>query len=115
MELLQQAPKNYHQLRSKKKLLAAVETYARHLKSRHDAWKTCLSQRKPDSDPSQVASEALEIALKEIDDFFGNAVISAGQRPAFHRGSNGVYRRPGVSKKGGKPTDTIRLSFQSAV
>jgi hypothetical protein len=45
-----------------------MERYARELKTSHEAWKEMLLQMRPGSDPNQIASEALEIALKEMED-----------------------------------------------
>jgi len=67
-ELLQQRTEMHDQLRKERKLLPAMELYARELKRNHEAWKETLSQLMPGSDPSQIASEALEIALKELED-----------------------------------------------
>jgi signal transduction histidine kinase len=67
-ELLQQRPQMHEQLRKDRKLLPAMELYARELKRNHEAWKELLTQLRPGSDPGQVASEALEIALKELED-----------------------------------------------
>jgi hypothetical protein len=66
-ELLQQRPQMHEQLRKHRKLLPALELYARELKDSHEAWKELLSQLRPDSDRSQLSSEALEIALKELE------------------------------------------------
>lgn len=66
LELLEQRPPLHGQLRKEHKLLTAMETLALHLKARHQAWKEQLTQDRPDSDPAQIASEALEIALQEI-------------------------------------------------
>jgi len=49
-------------------MLPTMERYAAELKTRHEAWKECLSLAMPGSDPSQIASEALELALKELED-----------------------------------------------
>ena len=68
LELLQQRPQMHEQLRKQRKLLAAMELYARELKTSHEEWKETLDQRRPGSDPSQIASEALEIALQELED-----------------------------------------------
>ena len=68
LELLQQFPEIHDQLRKDRKLLATVEMYARELKSSHEAWKERLSQEKPGSDQSQIASEALELAMQELQD-----------------------------------------------
>ena len=67
-ELLQQRPQMHEQLRKERKLLTTLEIYARELKTSHEGWKELLSQMRPGSDPSQIASEALEIALKELED-----------------------------------------------
>jgi hypothetical protein len=68
LELLQQRPQMHDELRKNRKLLTTLETYARELKTSHQAWKELLSPLRPDSDPNQVASEALEMALKELED-----------------------------------------------
>ena len=67
-ELLQQRPLMHEQLRKDKKLLATMELHARELKASHEAWKEVLSQARPGSDPSQIASEAREMALQDLED-----------------------------------------------
>jgi len=66
LELLKERTQMHEQLRKERKLLATVERCARELKSSHQAWIELLAKMRPGSDPSQVASEALEIALKEL-------------------------------------------------
>src|SRR5262249_42292586 len=68
LELLQDRPQLHDQLRQQRRLLATMEALAQGLKNRHEAWTEQLSQASPDSDPHQIASEALEIALKELMD-----------------------------------------------
>jgi len=68
LELLQQRPEMHEQLRKERKLLPALELYAKELKTSHEAWKERLSQTKTGSDRSQIASEAMEMALKEMED-----------------------------------------------
>ena len=68
LELIEQRPEMHEQLRKQRKLLETVELYAKELKASHEAWKDQLSQTRPGSDPSQIASEALELALKELED-----------------------------------------------
>jgi hypothetical protein len=63
--LLEQRHQLHSQLREQRMLLPAMEAYALELKDRHEVWKDRLSQAKPGNDLSQIASEALEIALKE--------------------------------------------------
>jgi predicted RNase H-like nuclease len=67
-EMLQERPQLREQLRKSHKLLPTLELYARELKTSHEAWKEMLAQVRPGSDPSQIASEALEMALKEMED-----------------------------------------------
>ncbi len=81
LELLQQRPEMHDQLRKYRKLLPALEFYAKELKTSHEAWKETLSQTKPGSDPSQIASEAMEIALKELEDRFPSASHPVGNEP----------------------------------
>ena len=67
LELLQQRTEFYEELRSARTLLSALETYSKELKIHHEAWKETLSRARPESDPSQIGSEALELALKELE------------------------------------------------
>lgn len=68
LELLQQQPEIYDQLRKERKLLPTMEHYSKELRMSHEAWKQFLWQLRPGSDPAQVASEALEMAVKELAD-----------------------------------------------
>ena len=68
LELLQQNQPLYDRLRRSKTLLPALDFYARGLKASHEAQKILLAQARPASDPTQIASEALEIALQELED-----------------------------------------------
>ena len=67
-ELVKSHPMIHDLLRRKRLLLPALDRFAVELKRRHDALKDQLSQKRPGSDPSQISSEALEIALKELED-----------------------------------------------
>ena len=68
LELLQQQTELHEQLRITRRLLPTLETYARELKTSHEAWKETLSQAKPGSNPSQISSEAMELALKDLEE-----------------------------------------------
>ena len=81
LELLRQRPVMHEQLRKNRKLLPAMEFYAKELKSSHEAWKETLSQEKPEIDQSQIASEALEMALKEMEDRLPSASQMDGMEP----------------------------------
>jgi|SRR5579863_6849549 len=68
LELLQQQTELHEQLRLTRRLKPTLETCARELKASHEAWKDQLSQARPGSDPIQIASEALELAVQELQD-----------------------------------------------
>jgi hypothetical protein len=68
LELLQDHPQLHNRLRKNRKLLATVNLLATELRDRHLAWTERLSQARPDSDPGRIASEALEIALRDLQD-----------------------------------------------
>jgi hypothetical protein len=69
LELLQQNQELHERLRRERMLLATVNILATELRDRHLAWKDQLSQARPESDPHLIASEALELALKGLEDF----------------------------------------------
>jgi hypothetical protein len=74
MELIDDQPELAVRLRGSKQMLATVETYAMELKAIHEAWKAHLAQTKPGSDPIQITSEALELAIEEIRDRLPSAL-----------------------------------------
>ena len=72
------------QLRRRKMLLKAMEFYARMLKDMHESRKLYLAQARPGSDESQIASEALEMALQELEDSLPSVSSSEdGDRPSL--------------------------------
>ena len=68
LRLLKQRPRLREQLRQSSQLLPTMERYARELKKSHEAWKDRLLQARPQSDPNQIAAEAMELALKDLED-----------------------------------------------
>ncbi len=66
LELLKERTVLHEQLRLTRRLLPTMEAYAKELKASHETWKQTLLAGKPGSDPSQIASEALEMALKDL-------------------------------------------------
>jgi len=70
LEMLQRRPRMYEQLRLYRKVLPALEIYAKELKESHEAMMEQLRQARPDSEPRQIRSEAFEMALKEMEDRF---------------------------------------------
>jgi hypothetical protein len=68
LQLLRQRRELHNQLKNSRTLLQAVDRYALELKTGHEAWQASLSQARPGSDPSQIKSEALEMALKDLEE-----------------------------------------------
>jgi len=68
LELLKQQTELHEQLRITRRLRPTLETYAKELKASHEAWKETLTQAKPASDPSQISSEAMELALTDLEE-----------------------------------------------
>ena len=75
LELIQDRPKMYDQLLSTRKLLSALELHANELQAIHQAWMERLRQMKPHSDASQIASEALELALEQMERLLARASL----------------------------------------
>ena len=71
-ELLQQQTELHEKLRLTRRLLPTIEAYARDLKASHDEWKETLSEARPESDPIQISSEAMEMAVQEMEDRLQN-------------------------------------------
>lgn len=72
LELLQQRTELHEQLRVTRRLRPAMESLAVELRDRHLSWIDTLSKARPGSDPSQIKSEALELALKGLEDRLPN-------------------------------------------
>ncbi len=67
LELIRQEyPALHERLRSARTLLSTVELQAAALKRHHEDWMDRIAQSRPDSEPIQIASEALELALQEL-------------------------------------------------
>jgi hypothetical protein len=76
LELIRSRPDLHRRLKDSKTLLATVEHTAILLKASHEAWMEELRGTRPGSDSAQIASEALEIALKVIEE-----TLPDGSRP----------------------------------
>lgn len=68
LELLKERTELHEQLRLTRRLLPTMETCSRELKASHETWKEALARANPSSDPTQIASEALELAIQELED-----------------------------------------------
>jgi hypothetical protein len=81
LQLLEHHPPIHDRLKSTGKLLAELDRYSTDLKTSHSAWTDLLSQQKPGSDPSQITSEALEIALRELEQRLSAEPSEDGREP----------------------------------
>ena len=70
LELLRQYPETYQKLRRSKSVLPALDRYASDLKASHEEWTAQLLGSNPGSNPVQIGSEALEIAIHELKERF---------------------------------------------
>ena len=68
LELIESRPELHARLKHQKAVQATVERLALDLKSRHAEWMDSLQQSNPDLDPIQLASQAGELALQEIEE-----------------------------------------------
>ena len=93
MELINDQPELAVQLRGRKQMLATIETYAMELKNRHEACKRDLSQTRPGSHSSQIASEALELAIEEIRDRLASASVTDEEDALSLEAAMGYLRR----------------------
>jgi hypothetical protein len=66
LDLLKERKEIHEQLRLTRRLLPTMETCAHELKARHEYWKESLAAANPDTAPVQIASEAMELALTEL-------------------------------------------------
>ena len=93
LQLLEQHPEIKDQLQKQRQMLPTLERCARQLKTLHEFWKERLSQTKPGSDEAQVASEALEMALKELEDRLPFGSPPDDQEPLSLDGAMAFIRR----------------------
>ena len=75
-------------------LLSTLEDYATQLRSRHLTWKDLLAAANPDRSPDQIASEALEIALKELEDSLPPDSLLDAAEPLSLDAAMAFIRRP---------------------
>ena len=80
-ELLQQHPQVLDQLRGKRKMLRALNDYAAELRRKHNAWMAVLRPTWPPRSETQIASEALEIALWELENILHSEFPSGDSEP----------------------------------
>ena len=93
-ELLQQRPRCTSNSARAASSCRHWRQYAQELKTSHEAWKEMLLQLRPGSDPTRSASEAMELALKEMEDRLPSASPQDGSEPQFLDAAMLFLRRP---------------------
>lgn len=78
LAMLQQRAVLHQQLRLQRKLLTTMESYANELKETHEFWIEVLAQAKPGTDARLISSEAMERALRDLEDRLPSESPSAG-------------------------------------
>jgi hypothetical protein len=92
LEMLRQRRMAYD-LKQNQEMLSTVKRLALDLKERHEACKSRLSQAQPGSDETQISSEALEIAVKELADDLASNSQPAESEPLSLEGAMAYIRR----------------------
>ena len=72
LELIRSRPELHRRLKSSNTLLATVERQAILLKASHEAWMEELRDTRPESEKALLVSEALEIAIKAMEETLSN-------------------------------------------
>ncbi len=94
LELIRQDREFHDRLKQSGTLASSLDRFALELKSRHEAWTQELSRLRPASDPIQTSSEALELALREMENRFACESPAEGASPLSLDDAMAFLRRP---------------------
>jgi hypothetical protein len=67
LQLLEDHPQLRDRFQKYHQMLPTLEFYAETLKTGHETWTERLLQARPESDPTQIASEAMELAIAGLE------------------------------------------------
>jgi hypothetical protein len=81
LELIRQNPELHNALKQAGTLAATLDRSARELKANHEAWQAELSKSRPQTAPAQIRTEALELALKEMESRFASESAADAANP----------------------------------
>jgi hypothetical protein len=76
-ELLQEPPRR----RAGEEMLLDLERYSKMLRDSHQAWIATLNEKRPGSNSELIASEALELAIADLQDCLANDSAAADPGP----------------------------------
>ncbi len=81
LELIRQNREMHTCLKKSGILALILDHYAQELKLSHEAWQAELSRSRSQSAPAQIRSEALELALKEMENHFASGSAADEANP----------------------------------
>lgn len=93
LELLEGRPQLRNRLQQEHRMLAAVEQYALELKASHEQWREQLARTRPASDPAQIASEAMELALNDLQELLPSESAAADETFSLDEAMSFLRRR----------------------
>ncbi len=93
LQLLRQYPAIHNRLKESRTLPPTLDHYSKELKKCHEAWMDSLSESKPGSDPNQIAAEAMELALQEVEDRLPSELPPDGSASLTLEGAIGFLRK----------------------
>jgi len=86
LEMLKDRKDLHEQLRLTRRLLPTMEACAKELKASHEHWIQNLADQNPGNAPSQISSEAMELALQELEDRLPSvSSLDGGESPTLDR------------------------------
>ena len=93
LERIRQDRDLHHSLKQSGSLAATLDRSAQELKRLHEALKADLAMARPEKDPSSITSEALEMALNEMESRFVSASPSDDANSLSLEGAMAFLRR----------------------
>ena len=91
--LIEAQPELHERLRQQRTLRPTMEQLASELKTSHESWRARLRETRPGSDPAQIAGEALEIAVQELEEALASASRPSEDEPlALEEAMNFIRR-----------------------
>jgi hypothetical protein len=93
LERIRQDRELHNRLKQSGTLAATLDQYAQELKRLHEALKADLAMARPQSDPGSINSEALEMALNEMENRFASESPSDDANSLSLEGAMAFLRR----------------------
>ena len=94
LKLLRQRREYYAQLASQRKALPTMNLLAQELKTHHETWQAELQQAQPGSAPDLIASQALELAVQDLERILPSEPPVEADEPLSLEAAMNFLRRP---------------------